>query len=208
MSALNVFLTDSAVHVLTDTARYNGLTGEITGAGQKIEMNACMPAVFAVRGSLAFAPALASWCNAKFVTFDETINNLVDVAQACAETLKDIIAACGSTSLEVVVAGWSAGRERPEAYALNNHGPTPWTLTPLEVGSISPCDEEFKARLGELGIDPLNPIFDPDRDGAKILREQHLRKWFVADGVIAAIGGTAQVTRVTKDGISSRMVAL
>src|SRR3954451_3206541 len=139
MSALNCFLTADAAYVLTDTATYNANTGVKTGIAQKIEINAHLPAVFACRGSLAFAPVFAAECNARFGSFDQMSDHLVDVAKQCADTLKDGIAACGSTNLEILVAGWSGLLyHRPEAFTIRNYGDAAWKLTPIEVWIVSP----------------------------------------------------------------------
>lgn len=210
MTAINVLLSPTAVHVLSDGAGYLP-DGTIVSIQSKVLPIAGANAVLAARGYIAFAHLFAERL-AAFGSFDEL------AAGATAAILEVIAHARGKFApgvldepLDLVLAGWSESRDQAEAFALFNHdayGIPAWELTPIGEGYISPGNADFFERLEEIGLDPLSSDFDPQTDGLRLLEEQRAMRWPLLGGgeTIRSVGGFCQLTMVRRDEISSRIL--
>jgi hypothetical protein len=209
MSGLNIFVSPDRVDVDSDGAEYDG-DGTILALSQKVAVNAVMPAVFAGRGLTTLVPIIAEATRQRFPTFDALVDGIVDVAEQvkplAIREATDKIKQTGQVgdipmNVELYIAGWSASRDRPEAYAVTD------TLAQIGVAYLTPADDALIARIRALDIDPLSsPGFDAERDGLAIMREQRRPFPLPSGKVVVGIGGHVLRATVRRDGISMRVI--
>lgn len=215
MSALNAILTPEAVHVLTDGAGY-GPDGTLTGITSKVAALPHLSAVLAARGKTFALPTIAAALNDRSPPggFDELqAGMVVEKTRMVLEQLPALAAAQNlpeaavAGPFELILAGWSTARQRPELYALHtvpSEHFRPWQLTPVEDGYLTPGDGAFVNGLVEV-IDFGR--FDPERDGLRIVEAQRARAWPIPGGAVAhGVGGFVQLTSVTRDAVTSRIL--
>ncbi|MGY3610452.1 MULTISPECIES: hypothetical protein [unclassified Bradyrhizobium] len=200
MSAINVLIQSSSVHVYTDAAIYQ-TDGTLAGIGPKVRPLPHTNAAMAMRGAyLGFAPIAEELSFAR--SFDALKRAIVPTLQACAEHYGHLLNQCAAgPDFEIVVAGVSetAG---PNAYIVSSHDrySEPWTILDLEGLSVTPANEAVHRIIGEIANGRAADDLDPIVDGLAVLEAQR------AGDAGAFVGGFAQLTTVTVDSVTSRIL--
>lgn len=213
MTAINVIKQSAAVHVLTDGAGYRA-DGALAFRTQKVFPLAHLSAVIATRGAPLFAPIFAYHASVRADGFD----NLKNLAAAIAREVEgNALSQAGVVDKEfdLIIAGWSE-TSGPSSYALCNHarhhGIPPWQVVDLGPISTSPQSEAIKAELDLAYPNGVTPSeFDPVVDGLRLLeiqRRHPVEHHWEAKGLRmqSAIGAFAQLTTITVDAITTRII--
>jgi hypothetical protein len=225
LTATNIVLQPKhrCLHVVTDGASYNQ-AGVVQGFATKVFTAPNWPGIITGRG-IASAPQLfgqrLSW---KFQSFDDLVDGIeavyLDIADELGLTEYDI---------ELIIAGWSFERDQPESYVIYpneqlGHGMTEEILEArLAEGKWSPKPVPFKLMKLPGAVDGpfLNEAIklssdyggiDIDEPPEKCIARMHhviecQRHDVWAHDQKYYIGGFAQVTTVTPDGISQRILS-
>ena len=207
MTALNVFRTSEAVHVLTDGAHFEH--GAEVVLMPKVWPLPNLNAVFAARGQTSLLPLLvlaASHCSTG--SFDDLKANIAPILEVCYKNALPMLA--GNVDAEFVVAGWSEARGA-DSYIVRSHdreGPV-WQVSEFGPVGLLPGVQRIVDEVFPNGFDETS--FDPVRDGARIVDIQRT-SFFESphDGerpLHAHIGGFVQLTSVHRSGeISTRVI--
>jgi len=209
MTAINIIRQKAAVHVLTDGAGYSP-DGTFTFRMQKVFPLAHLKAVIAVRGSPLFGPMFAHHASVRASGFE----HLVSLTPAIAREEVDKVPGRFEREFDLIIAGWSQACG-PASVALcshSRHGFEPWQVIDLDVISLSPSSERITAELAVAypkGVEPDD--FDPIVDGLRVLEIQRQNPvehaWESAGPVTQpAVGAFAQLTTVTADAITTRII--
>jgi hypothetical protein len=226
VTAINVIKQKTAVHMLTDGASwiYPGsyyVGPPVLKAWPLPHLNA----VLACRGPLQSPPVLAdlfSSCGAS--TYDELKKAALAVMEAAMSSrlYEDVVSGASGNPIELVIAGWSetvgpdafviqasaAGNEPIDRFLSENK---PWILKDTGAAMMAPSDDAIqKAALA--AMPPTNTCaddMDPVRDGLAILNAQRdalIAVEHSASHGMVTVGGFAQLTTVTADAITTRII--
>ncbi|MBU4529769.1 MAG: hypothetical protein KUA43_08830 [Hoeflea sp.] len=205
MSAINVFLTDEAAHVFTDGAMYDlDAGGKILGVCSKPLTLPHLNAVIASTGYIYVNYMLmGAICDSRVSSFDELKDHFgAIVKKASAEALKIPGMPKGLGFFETVIAGWSERADRPQAYAMDRGFGGLDASRPMQTRKVyrKPDHPELPKtkRTEHVEADGLSLMEDQRR----LLFGSH-----DAPGLEAhAVGGFCQMTTVTRDGISMKIL--
>jgi len=209
MSAVNTIVQSNAVHIVTDGAAYY-LDRTFQFYANKIVPLPHLRCAVAVRGPALAVPFLSSVLS-HAETYDALKEAAPEALQTAAEMYSPIFSACCTgADFEVVVGGFT-NDGRPDAYLVASHrryGIEPWTVAPIDGLVCLPNDEKLHAKIvASLPASATPDDLDPVRDGLTILELQRSNPAAAVDGDdLCAIGGFAQLTSVTADGISTRVI--
>ena len=209
MSAINVIVKSNAVHVLTDGAAYES-DGTLSSIGPKVNLMPHQSCAVAFRGPQSVRPILGELIGLAAPSFAELKAVIVPLLQEASRAYAPLFEGCSAgPDFEVVVAGWSD--EGPAAYMVASHDrhSTPWEIIPLTGLCITPADETIHEKmLATLPTDCTADDIDPATHGLAILEIQrsHLVENDGIDGKFCAVGGFAQLTTVTPDAVTSRII--
>ena len=217
MTAINIVCQPSCVHVLTDGAMYDA-EGYVTGIGTKVFTVPAWPGLVACRGP-AFATAVIgqelSW---RYATFDSMVAGIENVL----EDIVDEYTAFFPPEIELLLAGWSAERSRSEGYVIQTcaapiteeqlselraAGQTPIVPQPYELRRLPDAvtapvvGHEIGCAAGYMGID-VNATPDRVIETMRLVLECQRHQY--EDGYF--VGGHAELTTVTPDGIQQRVL--
>jgi hypothetical protein len=190
MTAVNVLLTKDAVHVLTDCLASDETGTHILAKAWPLPH---LNAVVAVRGvyhaALAFIIALS---RTGPTSLDELISRLSDLEEIVTNGPADEwMRKAWGDAFDLVVAGW--GARGPAAYLVSNnswHGNRPWEVKEIEHFVFLPLISNFAEII--VSRDPVAKFplaVDSQRQSKPEM-----------------IGGAAQLTTVTADMITTRIV--
>jgi hypothetical protein len=212
MTALNTVQHADAMHVLTDGARYD-IDGRFVGFSPKVWSLPHINAVVSSRGPRIFLPAIVEMLGCVGTSFDDLKEKIVPFLRKSWDTLLDHADFHDfGPDADVVVAGLSETRG-PEAYLITSHenyGRPSWLITDMEGLSIAPGNEEIHAEVLKLFPPGTQASeIDPVRDGIRLMEIQRNAIVPVAGAAgreLRTVGGFIQLTSVTADGISSRII--
>lgn len=216
MTAINVIVTRDAAHLITDGLLTPPAAGELS---VPIGMNRllgskCYPLphlglAVAVRGAAALGPAIASTVSYLGETFDSIKDGLARTLRKefSLSGLRQLESTYGpeGKNLDIVVAGWSPKLNRPDAFFIVTHGNhpgiAPWQTIDTGPHMIAPSRPEllaeFEPRITALiAADDLRSL---DTLAGDLIDRQRT--------IESNVGGFAQVTTITADSTSSRIIA-
>jgi hypothetical protein len=211
MSAINVIRQNNSVHVLTDAAAYDE-RGTIIAIAPKVWQMPHLNCLFAVRGPKLAAPLVVDAIGGIHTSYDELRDNIAEDLRRAVAAFEPIFAQCGfGADLDLVIAGISESRG-PDSYLIATHrryGTEPFKVAQMGPLAAAPADPAIQKRL--LSVLPAGATadsLDPATDGLRILQVQ--RDAVVSVGKSAkamkVVGGFAQLSSVTRDGISTRVL--
>jgi hypothetical protein len=209
MSAINVIVQETAVHLLTDGAAYQ-MDGTISAIGPKVALMPHLNCAVAFRGPAPARAILAELISVEAHTFDELRDSIGSLMQKAAGVFAPIFQQCGAgPDFEVVVAGWSG--DGPAAYMVASHGRhgDPWEIIPLTGLCITPANAVIHERmLAALPNGLTDDDVDPVVHGLAIMGIQraYLIENHGIDGRFCAAAGFAQLTTVTAEAVTSRVI--
>lgn len=218
MSAIITLTRQHAVDVLTDGAAYDedGILRAVVGKAIALPT---LPAVITARGPLLFLQAIAFRASAIFSSFDELVDGIEARFDELVDNVDELLAGSGQPACELYIAGWSARRNRPEAYLFRTHS-VDWTpekkisetisneagkLIELDVCSITPgpyvADLKAAGFTGDEDPDKLGP-----EDLLRIMEVQRRMSFDGTNGKFHGVGGLALLSSVTRDGVAQRVI--
>jgi len=204
MTAVNIFCRPEAAYVLTDGAA-TAPDGTVVQLVQKVIILGHLNAVVASRGHLSVLFALLPTALTSAGSFDELAALFPEAIGGLAASAEEALKASPHPWIETYLCGWSEGRNAAVTwYAGNSHKRTTDYFGDLECWSTtgpitSPLGPNARDRLAAAGLDPKDGAFDPVTQGFALMDAQR------ADPD-AAVGGFCQLTTITRDGVSSRVI--
>ena len=211
MSAVNIFRQTDAVHVVTDGYAIDDTAEPGTGAYFAVPKVFPLPhlnAVVAARGVL-LAPWLMAMCIARSGdSYDAAKQRAVQSARDCAGSLANLPR---GGLFEFYVAGFSE-TTGADSYCVTSSeatGVPVWQVVDLGTSSFAPSDQSVLDEM-QRGL-PANlrtlDDLDPEREGLRVLELQRARHFTGVDSVERMnIGCFAQITTVTRDAITTRIL--
>jgi hypothetical protein len=216
VSAVNVFRLKNGVVFVSDGATYDD-TGVLRGIHSKVFGLSELSCILGVRGDGRILSLLLHniRCKATWTTFDNLLGGIVAEARDVSEMLLEHDG--HDASFELSLGGRSEERNQWETYRIRSHthptlGLAPWTvheLVPTFAGGAPDIDAMTRVgiKLNEKGT----PIFDSWPDLAKrLILAQRISpmQLYEAPGAPMGygVGGFIQITELSADGISSRVV--
>ena len=167
-------------------------------------------AVVSGRGPRLGPMLMADFLNTAGRTYDEMKRNAGVLVREMVECHGDtILGGPFGSKLEIVVAGWSE-TTGPDAFVISTHGDNPavapWTVLDCGPVMMTPGDPEIQqTALAAMpaGVTCADDM-DPARDGLAIVMAQRAGR-VLADGM-SVVGAFVQLTTVTQEGISTRIL--
>lgn len=223
MTAINVIIGDDAAHVITDGAAVDP-NGLLMMLASKVHIYPHIKSVVAMRGMKALTPSFADSISSFGRSYDEIKKsigtNLRQLVDRGGSTLTKM---CGPFAIQfdAVVTGWSDVVNKPEAFVITTHSEHPEIETPYEPIAIAgyviaPTSreliDEFDPAIRAYANDAVEPG-SGDKKLTQIARNIIGRQrdlcvpMFGCEESQRIVGGFAQLTTVTRDGISSRILA-
>lgn len=211
MSACSIFPDSDSISIYTDACAY-APDGTILMLAPKVVLLPSLNAAIAVQGDARLVGALAFSVPATFFEFDHLAAELTDLAAGIHEQFS----AHGETLPSIIkLAGWSEERQRLEVWSVAvgetaHHPAGPAQLMPADAVHVSPGSPELFVRLAKAGLMDGNDLrCDTDAERLAILRHQRECAFgYEVNGgkPIRMVGGFAQRTTVTRDGVWSGIV--
>lgn len=208
MTAINTVLKRDSVHLLTDAASYD-IAGNLVTAAPKVALLPHLNAAVACRGPHIALPLIADLLGAAASTYDDLKAKAPAFICALLPIFEASFAQCQfGSDFDIVVAGISemAG---PDAYLICSHdryGAAPFSTVQLSGLSLLPGDPAIHERVLATVLSDVEQ-FDVERDGLAVLEAQRAHAVEHAGGRwLTGVGGFAQVTSITRDGISTRVI--
>lgn len=207
MSAINILIQSNSVHILTDGTVFHP-DGKLIMIGPKA---VCLPhlnCAIAFRGAAGAKMMLSEVIAFGAPTFDGLRQTIAELLKSQAEQFSEAFQLCTSgPEFEVVVAGISetAG---PTAYIVNSHGRYGKSWTPIELAGFVPlpCDEVTLAKMQRIIPPGTSPDdIDPERDGLAVMKLQRATPR-LSNGDFCPVGAFAQLTTVTRNSVSTRII--
>lgn len=224
MTAINIVKQRNRVHLVTDAA-YWGPDGRIGCFGAKMFPLPNLPAVIATRGPLTAPFEFGLRFSVAFTSFDDMVDRiedeLPDIYEACLQQFAEELGAMANVDL--ILAGWSAARNRPEAYLIHSApnfcpleerveelladgdviNPDAFKLQELDGPIVfAPTvlhEKRAKAGFDEYANERDYPTMLGHMRTLLELQRREVGEW--DDVEFYAVGGYATITTVTKNGI-------
>ncbi len=197
MTALNAWKAPGAVHLLTDGAAV-GVRGDVLAIWPKVVALPHLSCVVAARGHADLSRVVATLAGTLPIsTFADMVEAFPDlVSKAAAHIRSDGVQAM---TLNVVLAGLDG--ETPRIFlAEAEPAAAVWSLSVREVGAVmSPSDGSEPGTTSEALVAGDGLSFDAARDGVPLMERQR-------DLAGNGVGAFVQLTTVTSDGISTRIL--
>lgn len=205
MTAINVIKQADAVHMLTDGASWF-FGGGFGPACCKAWPIPHLRAVVSGRGPRLGPMLMADFLNTAGRTYDEMKSNAAVMA-------REVFECHGSTLIgnpfglkaEFVIAGWSEA-SGPDAFVISRNDAGVWMTQDTGPVMMAPGDAPTQSAAlaalppGVTCADTMNPA----RDGLAMVLAQRAAR-ILEDGV-SVVGAFVQLTTVTQDGISTRIL--
>lgn len=208
MTAINVFRTKTQVHVITDGAMTSA-SGKMLSFGSKAHIYPHLQSVIAIRGSNQVALVLADTLSRNANDYDGLkVSALKVLSGELAGSFTKLFAKLVPSNmreLDVVIAGWSKKLNRSDSFLIATHSKHPG-VPAMQIIDYGPY--LIAPPLLEATSD-LQSRIDQLRDGTP----SHVISQLAADLVTKQcqaknnVGGFCQLTTVTENLISSRIVA-
>lgn len=202
MSAINVLIQSSCVHIYTDGAGYQP-DGTLSIIVPKVRLLPHINAAMSMRGpAIGFAPVAEELSVAS--SFDGLRNGIVQCLQACVVAYEHLLSQCAAgPEFEVVVVGISE-MTGPSAYLVPSHDRygEPWSIIDLAGFSTTPASDVVCQRVREITAGRNADELDPVAYGLAVMEAQRACRF---DDVVG-VGGFAQLTTVDADGVHSRII--
>lgn len=210
MSATNVFLQSDAVQVLTDGAGYTP-EGILQQAISKVVSLPHLNCVVAGRGPALVPAFMSTALGASSNRYDGMKTLAPEIIEFSSDLFQSTLEACrAGIEFDVIVAGISE-TTGPDAFLICNHaryGKPPFELIQLGDINLLPGDagihDAWLATIPDgAGADDL----DPETHGLSALECQRRfgAKASAVDG-LPRVGGFAQLTTITKAGITTKIL--
>ena len=197
MTAINIIRTGRAVHIATDAAAYDE-TGIVHWFGPKVVTFPHMPAVISVGGTAGLLFQVGQQIEKRAATFDELVSG--DAVTASVANLRERGWIEDDSGMVIIVAGWSAARRKPEFYLWRPGFPPRlemW-IAPMLIAPNVPIDVRTAAGVvlrSDMDGPPMWRAFVDLMELQRRLPEPYSR-----------VGGCVQLTTVTADGISQKIL--
>lgn len=167
--------------------------------------------VLAARGPSALTPLLAEAVQHAFRSFDAAALGLASVVEEAVGTYAEVLGRCDiGADFDLLMAGWSELRDCGEVYGLSSiarPGLPAWTLSKCGPVMLSPCDDAMTERLRPKAARLDLSRNDPLAVALLIMEEQRSVAGLQGgDEPVHGVGGFAQATTITREGISSRIL--
>lgn len=200
MTAINIIKKPDEIIVITDGAMTSEL-GTVQLISSKVTLLPIAPAMIAVRGPWPLAHLLGMRATCDGWSFDELARNISPLAKQIVKEAPHF------ADSEITIAGYSEVGQCLVTYLLPcdhrylAHGMHPFSMHERHDEIISgPTPSAEGMRLAGF-VCPQARDFDPDTHGVALVAAQRLTpEWS------RGIGGFVQVSTVTKDTVSSRIV--
>lgn len=206
MSATNVLIQSDRVHLMTDGAIYQP-DGTLTAIGPKVRVMPHLNCAVAMRGAyLGLAPIMEEISNAAS-SFDLLKENMPELLRACAAGYAHLLTQCAAgPEFEIVVVGISES-VGPAAYLIPSHDRygEPWRAMDLAGFVVLPCDKAILASVQAIVAGRIADRLDTAVDGLAIMEAQRAKP-ALDSGDTCWVGGFAQLTTVTADSVTSRII--
>lgn len=199
MTAINIIRTRHTVHMLTDGSGYEGNQQSFSLA--KAFPQPHLSAVIAVSGAIAHGPLLATGLGMAATSYDDLKAIAVRAVQEMVEFYTPVFQRIEDPRFVIVVAGISES-SGPDAYVITNDPRVaePWTTQQIGGCTMIPADAATQAVFhAAFGSIEDSEELDPERDGIRMMEIQRRNPAF-------GIGAFAQLTTVTLDGITTRVI--
>jgi hypothetical protein len=211
MSALNCFLTPSSAHLFTDAAIYEPKNIKIAAFASKVTLLPQFNAAISATGrysNLLFLSAFVA--ELEFDDFDHLADDFASVVKRSVARTNQIDPnnpdLCGDY-YTFGLAGWSPKKNAPAFFVVASG--------PGKEVAAEPATKYYSPAAVFEGVDDsiTRFKFDPERpgeSGLEIMRAQRLKKFPILGGdkysTHHAIGGFAQHTVISRDGISVKVL--
>ncbi|WP_156418081.1 hypothetical protein [Aureimonas sp. AU4] len=218
MTAINAFLRRDRGVLMTDGAFYSA-AGVPLGFGSKTVSIPNLHMAIAARGCSAIAPSLAHHMSIGFRDIDDVAGRGEEFLGGWALGAAEFLANAGFPDFELHMMGWSAKDERPRHLVFTTRAGGDWKageLTEIEGYVLCPYLEDNEAfeALPKLGLFVSDPqfceTFDPKMHGVPIMMAQRRQidelDGHEENGRVSVVGGHVEVTEITADGISQRVL--
>jgi hypothetical protein len=222
MTAINVIRQRQAVHILSDGA-FCDATGIVCEIGPNVFALPHLPAALAIRGATHFMPFLVHRLSRECRSFDDMLGGIV---QAALEVHNTFPMAFGTLSygaiepdFDIVAVGWSKARGLPASYLVCSqnravaHGIEANAWQPVELPEvlIAPPIAEKQISAAGWSVPYSAESFRPEADGLALLKAQRLSQRELDPrtgmrGYVCEVGGFVQLTSVSADSLSSRVL--
>jgi len=208
LTALDVILSPKSVHLLTDGAALNS-AGAVERISSKVAILPHLNATIGINGTQALMVLATEAIQANISKPDDLRSNLPGVLQSVIRPLQaEIARGLHNTSLDgsIAVAAWSP-EHGPHGYILATFEGIPalpaWQIIDVPAGGayLTPSDPKLVADFGD-----LNERFDDERAGDLVERQRAIIGPSVGNFKTPIVGGFAQLTTVSEQGISTRIV--
>lgn len=202
MTAIICIRKPNSVDVITDGACTDAVTGVLRMVASKVGLLATAPAILAGRGNHSLVHAITGSCAGSGWSFDEMIQHIPPLARKFSAVLPPDL------NDEIKLAGFSASQDRfmvllmPCSDHLAQFGMKAFELTEQREPFTAAPKPSLKAEA-EVGFTFPGHFddFDPETHGRKLLEAMRRTPEFTH-----SIGGVVQVSTVTRDGVSSKVV--
>jgi hypothetical protein len=209
MTAVSIFRGTDALHVVSDAA-ITDADGKLLALTSKVALLPALPAIITTLGHSLLLNALYQFVSHNCPVFEVLIDRMPEFARSSAQHLAPVLAEKGvATTFEILVAGWSDDSECFEIYAMHNRDGQDgaWRMQRQmdPAGVINPLPNADA--LERAGWDLADwDDFDPERHGLAWIEAQRQTPYDAPGLGPHNIGGFAQFTTVTRDGIASRIL--
>lgn len=220
MTAINIITKPDAIHVLTDGAFYSS-EGILLEVGTKCFALPTLDMVLVGRGRKDFMPFFISELDKRASDFDSAIEESPGALQAVMSCIPILLlnreqqAGAFDPAFELWLMGYSRSRNAFETYILPTHDLHPgllaWQMGRVEGSMIcAPVPTAEACRLAGVPDDISIENFDPEIDGLRLLEiQRHVpsapdqRR---PEKVGCIVGALAQITTITREGVSSKIL--
>jgi hypothetical protein len=224
MSSIAIMQQRDAVHLVTDAAHYTS-DGLVVQISSKVTELPASNSVFSIRGA-GYADRVLGWLLYRFASFDDAIEALpgvMSVADSVFLTFADSGASPVQRHFVLTIAGWSDRLQcmATVAAATYEHGDpadTEGWMTGIPgyrqyspvympaMGAMPPVD--VAQALGRTLVELEDGIEDIDvaADALAIFEAQRVFPSFGPNSAQYVVGGFAELTTVTRDGIARRIL--
>ncbi|MCK1401967.1 hypothetical protein IVB45_17810 [Bradyrhizobium sp. 4] len=218
MTAINIIVKADCAHVFTDGAFYSS-AGILTHVGQKCFTLPTMDSALVIRGRCDVMPLLINEIDKRCSDFDSVVEEVASALQAvttmAAVVMPEVLhAGAFDPAFELWLIGYSTSRRAFETYILPTHdyhaGLIAWQVGKVEGSICAPAPTADAARAAGLTEQVGLDAFDPAVDGLKLLEIQRLvpsafdMRHPAKVGCI--VGGLAQLTTITREGIFTKVL--
>lgn len=208
MSAINSVIKRNSVHLITDAASYDA-EGLLIATVPKVALLPHLNAAVACRGPRVSVPLFADILSAAASTYDKLKAKAPAFVRDLQPMLQASFAYCSlGVEFDIVVAGISKSIG-PDAWLLCSHtryGVEPFSTVQLAELTTLPGDLDIRARFIDRVPHDVE-AFDPERDGLAVLEAQRAAPInHAGDQCFVGVGGFAQLTTITREGITTKVI--